>query len=369
MRAKPIVLRVVPFLDFGGVESRVLLQARLAADEPYDLHVCALGTGGSAAAQLRAQGVQLTELGTAPSVKNPKAALLLAQLIYKLKPDILHSSIAEANFHALLATRLYPVAHLIVEEVGMPNHSRMARSVFRTIYKWPSALVGVTEAVCKYMQEADGAPATRLFRIYNCAHPRFFPERRVLPRHIQPESVFNFLHIGRLHPVKNQLSLIRAFSIVHAAWPSTRLKIVGDGPLKDQLRREIDSHGLAAAVSLCGFDANVTPHLESAHAFVLPSLSEGCSISLIEALAHARPAVGSDVPGIVEVLGHDYARNWTFPPNPIEEMATTMLKFRDLSPVSYADLAIQLQARMYQEFSPEAYMSNIRKLYEYAKHS
>jgi glycosyltransferase involved in cell wall biosynthesis len=200
-------------------------------------------------------------------------------------------------------------------------------------------------------------------RIYNCAHPRYFPLRRAPTERHRGEEPLRVLAVGRLHSVKNHRRLIEAFQHVVDGGMNAELTIVGSGPLEEELRREIATRSLSGRVHLLGFHDDVRPLLLSAHLYVLPSLSEGCSISLIEALATGLPAVGSDVPGVHEVLGPDLARDALFDPGDTHAIAARIREMLSRPPDELAERAKACQERVYGHFSPSAYLQNLETLY------
>ncbi|TFD19608.1 glycosyltransferase [Cryobacterium sp. TMS1-13-1] len=100
-----------------------------------------------------------------------------------------------------------------------------------------------------------------------------------------------FVTIGRLSPEKNQARLIRAFAIVQAKHPLTRLVIVGAGPLKAELGSLIRDLNLSEAITLTGALTNPYPVLATADCFVLSSDYEGAPMVILEALVLGRPVV------------------------------------------------------------------------------
>jgi glycosyltransferase involved in cell wall biosynthesis len=355
------VVRLLPELDFGGVESRIELQARLHDKSRYELRVCAFHRGGAAAARVRSAGVPVDVLEVSPNPRNPRAALALLRYLRRSRPDVLHASIAEANFHGIIAGRLARVPVVIAEETGMPAHRPRAVAAYALLYWLADAVVGVTQAVCDYVIEVDRAQAAKVRRVYNCARPEFFPEPRLeVPSGNGAEFVF--LAVGRLTPVKNHVTLLRAFAVLIEREPRARLVIAGDGPLREQTQRWVNELGLQERVRLLGYSAGVSELLGRAGAFVLPSLSEGCSVSLIEALASAVPALGSDVAGIREVLG-PLAASWTAPATDVEAWVKLMARAMHLDPEARLELGRRGQQLAYERFSPTAYLASLEGLY------
>lgn len=354
------VVRLLPELDFGGVESRVVLQSGLYTRTAFDLRVCAFHKAGAAAEAVRANDVAVDVLGVSPAVRNARAPGALLRYLQRMRPDILHASIAEANFHALLVAGLAKVPVVIAEETGMPSHGALARLAFSWLYRRASTVVGVTQAVCDYVRDMDRAPAERVRLVYNCANPKYFPEARRQPT---PDVPRRLLAVGRLVEVKNHERLIEAFHGVVRTLPDARLSIAGEGPLRPQLERRIRELGLQDHVELLGFQGDVRELLATSRGFVLPSISEGCSISLIEAMATGVVVAGSRVPGIVEVMGDSLAREWTAPVHDVEAWTELLVRLLTLSAAECREIASRAQSRAYDLFSPSAYVARVEGLY------
>jgi glycosyltransferase involved in cell wall biosynthesis len=113
--------------------------------------------------------------------------------------------------------------------------------------------------------------------------------------------------VGNLYPVKGHAVLLRALAgLVHDA-PATpwRLAIAGRGEAEAALRSFASEAGIADRVHLLGFRTDVADILAAADVFVMPSLSEGLPLALVEAMSASLPIVASDVGGIPEVVERD----------------------------------------------------------------
>jgi len=109
---------------------------------------------------------------------------------------------------------------------------------------------------------------------------------------------------GRLAEQKGFIYAIRAMQMVAARFPQARLVIAGEGPLEAGLRAEAEALGISRHITFLGFRRDVAALLTAMDIFVHPSLWEGLSISLMEAMAAARPIVASDIWGNREMI-HD----------------------------------------------------------------
>jgi glycosyltransferase involved in cell wall biosynthesis len=361
------IVRLLPTLDFGGVESRAILQSELHDRAAFDLRVCTFHRDGAAAEAIRKLGVPVDVLGQDPAIRNPRATIALGRYLNRQRPDVLHSSIVEANFHALARPPSLGRTRLIVEEVGSPAHRFMARLAFSALYRRADRVVGVSRATCDYLTRVDRAPPGKVSLIYNCAAQRYFsdsePVRQWSTDRRRSGKPFRFLLVGRLVEVKNHATILRALARVRARHADVQLQLAGEGPLRPELEALTAELGLERNVQFLGFAPQVRQLLLDADVFLLPSHSEGCSISLVEAMASGLPALGSAVPGIAEVLG-DLAPEWTLPPTDVDAWAERLTQVAGCDPLALDEVGKAAQRIAFARFSPAAYISTVERLYQ-----
>jgi glycosyltransferase involved in cell wall biosynthesis len=117
-----------------------------------------------------------------------------------------------------------------------------------------------------------------------------------------PEDAFVFGSVMRLSPEKNPLGLLDAFACVSKDAPWAWLVLAGDGPEQDEFERRADALGLAGRIRLLGARKDPERVYPLFDCFVLPSLTEGLPLALLEAMACERPVVASRVGQIATVL-------------------------------------------------------------------
>jgi len=176
----------------------------------------------------------------------------------------------------------------------------------------------VSQDLERWLLEDVGVARGRLTQIYNGVDQTLFqPELNDLcedelnaPGEFFCESQWVVGTVGRLAEVKNQRSLLLAFRTIFDERPELkkiwRLIIVGDGPLNDVLAREVVELGLSDNVWLTGDRNDVSRLLNRLHVFVLPSLAEGISNTLLEAMACSLPIVATAVGGNIELVKNGY---------------------------------------------------------------
>lgn len=178
----------------------------------------------------------------------------------------------------------------------------------RRLLKKNWRIVGVSRAVCDYLIGCGaGFDASNTVQINNAIdieraealqHPKA-QARTLLGLDQQP---FIFGAIGRLVPVKGHVHLIEAFSQVHLKHPQARLAIIGEGRMRPDLEALIERHGLANMVHLLGAREDALQYVRAFDAFVMPSLSEGLPLALLEGMSGHMPVIGSDIPSLEPIL-------------------------------------------------------------------
>lgn len=155
---------------------------------------------------------------------------------------------------------------------------------------------------------AAGYPRQRVHWMPNgvATGPAPSPQRKAAARqvlavalpllYLPPETPLA-VYTGRLHPGKGLECLLTAWQAVAARLPLARLWLVGDGPLRPALERQIAAFGLHGRVVLAGSFDSVDEMLSAADLFVLPSREEGMSLALLEAMGAGLPVVTTDIPG------------------------------------------------------------------------
>ena len=298
------ITRIIPLLDFGGVEQRIKLTTLGFKHRPeIQLQIVVLGQGGRIADELQALGFKIHILDESIRIPNIQLIRKLVYLLKKHKPDIVHTSGAEANFHGLWAAKLAKIPVRVGEEIGFPNHGRIWRSVFKVTYTTAHAVIGISSAVISQLVALGELPLRKARVVYN---PVAIPDDRGgLPTpEINGRNNFVFITTCRLVAVKNIDFLLRVFREVRNECLNTTvlLWIVGSGPEQINLEETSKSLGLDGCVRFFGFQKDVFPYLRQADAFVLPSFSEGFSISLVEAMLMGLPSIATKIGGPSEII-------------------------------------------------------------------
>jgi sugar transferase (PEP-CTERM/EpsH1 system associated) len=291
------VVHLVTTLNVGGLEKVVLDLVRCRTRSAFGARVICLDTSGLIAGGFDDIGVPVETIGTAGSV--PWRILTLARRLRQLKPDVVHTHNPQANLHGALAARLAGVPVVVHTKHGRGmQEGRLAAAFSRLASGWTSRFVAVSEDAARVARDVEHVPAGRVLVIHNGIDVDRYPVVKAGP----PGSGARAVTVGRLDPIKDQGTMLRAVRLVVNRRPDFRLDIVGDGPCRSELVAECDALGLADHVRFHGYQAQVGPYLAAADLFLLSSTSEGAPLALLEAMASGLPAVATDVGGVREVI-------------------------------------------------------------------
>jgi colanic acid/amylovoran biosynthesis glycosyltransferase len=133
--------------------------------------------------------------------------------------------------------------------------------------------------------------------------------------------------VGRLSERKRQILLLRAVARVVSHGINLRLTLIGDGPTRGQVEREIETLKLADHVNVLGWrsEQQVREAIRAARAFVLPSSSEGLPVALMEALVLGRLVITTPVAGVPELV-EDGVSGWLVPVDDVDALAQAIEK-------------------------------------------
>ena len=174
--------------------------------------------------------------------------------------------------------------------------------------------VAVSKHLKSYLVCRVGIAPSRITQIYNGVDVARFAPAGSKPAGIMPSTFYGddkviVGTVGRLEAVKDHATLVHAFAALLRETPkfraTLRLAIVGDGPQCEALAAATHQEGIADVTWLPGARADVTPMYRCFDIFALPSLNEGVSNTLLEAMAVGLPTIATAAGGNVELVEHD----------------------------------------------------------------
>ncbi|MDO6439165.1 glycosyltransferase [Cyclobacterium sp. 1_MG-2023] len=304
------ICRIISQLDFGGVEQRLKLTSSFFIDNTdHELIILVLGSGGRICREIEIMGISVKVLNEKVKIPNVKLISKILKFLQFHNPDVIHSSGAEANFHGLLAGFIFQTPVRIGEEIGFPNHGLIFRNLFKFIYLTSHQVIAISKAVGKRLIELSEVSKMKITVVYNPVAISNREKALVNDDFVDNDNLkleFNkiFVTTCRLVPIKNLQLLIQVFHefLKVQGNENSVLWIIGEGPEKGELVKLTELYQISEKVVFFGFIKNVIPFLMKSDVFILPSLSEGFSISLVEAMLCGLPVISTQVGGPSEII-------------------------------------------------------------------
>lgn len=316
-RLPPLIVHVLYRFSVGGLESGVANLVNHLDPLRFRHRIVALTDVVPAfASRLLAGDIQCVALA-----KPPGSLVPLYPRLYRLfrawSPAVIHTR----NLAALEAAIPAWAAGIPVRIHGehgrdladllgtRRKYQRIRRLYSPFVHRW----IALSKDLERYLVERVGIDAGRVEQIYNGVDTTIFRPATAFTPHpespFESEPVWVVGTVGRLQAVKNQTLLARAFVRMCArsacAAHGARLVIAGEGPLAPEIRSIMGEAGLADRVWLPGERHDIARVLRGMHCFVLPSLAEGVSNTLLEAMATGLPVIATDVGGNAELVVQD----------------------------------------------------------------
>jgi N-acetyl-alpha-D-glucosaminyl L-malate synthase BshA len=259
---------------------------------------------------LRGEGVAIHAFDRRPGW-DVSVVTRMAQQIRTCRTQVLHAHQYTPFFYGALASRwAREGTRVIFTEHGRhyPDVVRTSRRVANRVVF--SRLADRVTAVCDFsaraLREVDGFGARPIEVIENGIDvDRYGParDRASLRRSLGLDPGRRYVTcVARFHPVKDHPMLLRAFGQVAPRHPDVDLLLAGDGPLRPSLEALAADLGMAGRVRFLGVRRDVPAILAASDVFVLSSVSEAASLTLLEAMATGVPVVVTDVGGNPEIV-------------------------------------------------------------------
>ncbi len=242
----------------------------------------------------------------------------LWRLLRHLKPDLLHTRNI-GTLECVLPAMLSGVRFRIHGEHGrdindIHGKNRKYNLLRRLLNPLIDRFVALSKDLEDWLANVVGIPKKKIVQFYNGVDTEiFFPDAGgknniPLDQFTAPDAIL-IGTVGRMQAEKDPLNLVRAFLLLSekSDIEKTRLRLVmvGDGPLRDEAIRMLNDAGFCGQIWIPGDRSDVPEILRALDIFVLPSLGEGISNTILEAMASGLPVVATKVGGNPELVSED----------------------------------------------------------------
>jgi sugar transferase (PEP-CTERM/EpsH1 system associated) len=310
---RPLVVHVVFRFDVGGLENGVVNLINHMPREAYRHAVISLTEITDFKRRIVHDDVRFIALGKLAGHTlwiYPR----LWRLLRNLRPAIVHTRNLAALEVAIPAWAAGVPVRIHGEhgrDIGDLDGSNRKNQWLRRFYRpFVSHYIALSRDLEDYLTCRVGMSPTRVAQIYNGVdEQRFHPlgsRQAIAGCPFTDPGCWLVGSVGRMQSVKDQTTLAQAFIRVLADFPDLRsrlrLVMVGDGPLRAQAQALLEEAGVAALTWLPGQRDDIPEILRALNCFVLPSLAEGISNTILEAMASGLPVIATDVGGNAELI-------------------------------------------------------------------
>jgi sugar transferase (PEP-CTERM/EpsH1 system associated) len=375
--AIPLIAHVVFRFDYGGLENGLInLVNRLPAARFRHAIVALDGIGEEFRRRLQRADVTVMSIDKRPG-KDLPSYYRMWRTLRSLRPDVVHTR----NLGTLdmqLAAMAAGVRRRVHGEHGWspsdpqgldPRNLRLRR-LLRAL---PQGYVAMSRDIARWLEQSVGVPAARIRQLYSGVDTVRFAPDGPLPADLPWPSANGGVArpvivgtVGRLDPIKNHRGLLQAFGAIlerHPDWRGrVRLIIAGDGPLRGELAPLAGELGLGDSVWFPGARPDVPALMRAMDVFVLPSINEGISNTILEAMATARPVVASRTGGNPELVV-DGLTGALYDPDEESALAASLENYVQQSDLrrSHGEAA---RRRVVEQFSLEAMVARYGEFYD-----
>lgn len=331
----PLIAHVIHRLDIGGLENGLVNLINRIPEDRYRHAILCMKGYSDFRNRIRRKDVVIIDLE-----KREGHDLMLYYRLWKhlkaLNPDIVHTRNLAA-LEAVLPAMLTGVKLRIHSEHGrdfndISGDNKKHLLLRRTLMPAVSHSIALSRDLESYMHEKVGVPRRKITQIYNGVDTeKFHPSDEKNPALPFAQSgLVVFGTVGRMQPVKDQTNLANAFVRMLEIAPqfrqNARLMMIGDGPLKNDAQAILDEAGCSELAWLPGARDDVPDIMRQMDIFMLPSLSEGISNTILEAMATGLPVIATRVGGNAELVDENET-GLLVPPADPEAMAQGMIRY------------------------------------------
>lgn len=299
------IMHVVTSFDKGGLENGVVNLINRLDCERFRHSLCCIQRSGNFIGHVQRRDVKVFELNKTPGLDWHLPGKLF-QLFQANPVDVVHTR-NWGTIDAILPAKMAGVPIVIHGEHGRdmtdPDGRRIIRRWTRRLIGWfVDQFVAVSQDLSSWLVKSVGIPEGKVVAIPNGVDvKRFSFRKRGAERH-QQDAVITIGTVGRFDPVKDQELLIRAFADLVHGGQSVHLLLVGYGPCQHNLEALVEKLQLNTHVHFAGQQSDIPTWLSRMDVFVLPSLREGLSNTILEAMASGLPVIATRVGGNPELV-------------------------------------------------------------------
>jgi glycosyltransferase involved in cell wall biosynthesis len=367
------LIHVIGDSRFGGAGRIILRLGQVAQAEGWQVDI--LTTDITLQRAVKQHGLGLITLDVIRRKIRPlwdlTGLIRLSDFLRREHYGIVHTHTSKGGFVGRLAARLAGVPVIVHTAHGFAFHERTRPGV-RLFYstleriasRWCDRIVSVSEFHRQWALELGICHPPKILAIPNGIAALASPE--VVPADLRgelgvSEDELLILSMARLAPDKGLEYLIEAAALLLRSEKQFRIVIAGDGEVRVRLEELAFNLGVSDRVSLLGFREDVSDLLAACDLVVLPSLREGLSIALLEAMAAGKPIVATSI-GSHRELASQAEIAQLVPPADAPALCEAILRLTQ-NPARMARLGAKAQVLFESQYTEQRMLNTYRQLY------
>ena len=374
---RPLVAHVMYRFDTGGLENGIVNLINHMPADSYRHVIIALTEVTDFRHRIKRDDIQFVSLHKPPGHGIwlfPK----LFRLFRRLQPAIVHSrnlAALEVQLPAWLAGVPVRIHGEHGRDVGDLDGSNITYQRVRRFYRpFVSYYLALSRDLAQYLNGIIRIPQNKVLQVYNgvdCSrfHPGQ-PDQSISGCPFTRPTHCLLGTVGRMQTVKDQPTLVRAFIRALEMEPQLkeriRLVLVGDGPLRKECQQLLNAAGLDQLAWLPGERNDVPEVMRGLDCFVLPSLAEGISNTILEAMASGLPVIATNVGGNADLVVAEQTGILVPPADP-ESMARAIIRMAKQADTRQS-MALSGRRLVEEKFSMNAMVASYQGTYDKLLH-
>ena len=310
----PLVAHIIQRLAIGGLENGLVNLVNHMPEDRYRHVIVCLAASTDYAERIKKQNVPVIVLHQRIG-HDFSVHWRLLKLLTSLRPDIVHTrNLSGLEFQAIAA--LAGVRGRVHGEHGRDMFDLDGRNLKYKLFRkairpFVHRYTAVSNDLARWLLDGVGIKSDRVTQIYNGVdsdkfRPRLSKRDRMGPSGWLAANSFVVGTVGRMQTVKDQVTLVRAFLHLIQTHPEARdrlrLIMIGDGPLRDDSQKLLQAASAETLAWLPGERTDIPEVMRAMDLFVLPSIAEGISNTILEAMASGLPVIATNVGGNPELV-------------------------------------------------------------------
>mgnify|MGYP002395286792 CR=1 FL=1 len=300
------IVRIITWLPKGGIERRLVALLPRLNTSPFRVSLVCIRERGPLADELMQAGVAVSVIPLRSRL-DPRGLRALSHWMREQGVDLVHSHMYRSNVPATIAARLAGVRHVLCQVHNIDTwETRRQRMMDRWLMRWRTAMLAVSNDVKRDIVAKLGCSPGKVRVLYNGIDVKEYgsahPNHQLRHALGIPEGNKVVVVLARLVEQKKHTRLLQALEMCRNELPPVSVLFVGDGKLRGELEREVETRHLGDMVSFTGHRDDIPQILALSDLSVLTSDREGFSNTIIESLAAGVPVVATDVGGNREAI-------------------------------------------------------------------